>query len=95
VLIAMLLDVVARKPMSRPMLKPALGRMFKSARERMLKPALGRRIKPVLRRIMPSRARALDTMVLLIGVSLGMLAGAMLVRMALGTAVAASLGGHS
>jgi len=87
--------VVARKPMSRPMLKPALGRMFKSARERMLKPALGRRIKPVLRRIMPSRARALDTMVLLIGVSLGMLAGAMLVRMALRHGSGCLAGGHS
>ncbi len=95
VLIAMLLDVVARKPMSRPMLKPALGRMFKPALGRMHKPALWRRIKPVLRRIVPPRARVLDTMVLLIGVSLGMLAGAMLIRMALGTAVAASLGGHS
>ena len=95
VLIAMLLDVVARKPILRPMLKPALGRMFKPALGRMHKPALWRRIKPVLRRIVPPRARVLDTMVLLIGVSLGMLAGAMLIRMALGTAVAASLGGHS
>jgi uncharacterized protein involved in exopolysaccharide biosynthesis len=95
VLIAMLLDVVARKPMSRLMLNPALGRRLKPVLRPTLNPALGRRLKAVLRRMRPSRERALDTMVLLIGVSLGMLAGAMLIRMALGTAVAASLGGHS
>lgn len=95
VLIALLLDAVARKPLSRPMLNPALGRRLKPVLRPMLNLTLGRRLKAALRRMRPSRERALDTMVLLIGVSLGMLAGAMLVRMALGTAVAASLGGHS
>jgi uncharacterized protein involved in exopolysaccharide biosynthesis len=79
VLIAKLLDVVARKPLS----------------GRTLKPQLGRRLKPVLRRLVPSRARALDALALVIGLSLGMLAGALLVGAAVGRAVAASLGGHS
>jgi uncharacterized protein involved in exopolysaccharide biosynthesis len=80
VLIARALDVVARKPM--------LSRLT-------LKPVLPRRLKLLVRRMLPSRARAMDALVLVIGVSLGMVAGALLVEATMGRVVAASLGGHS
>jgi uncharacterized protein involved in exopolysaccharide biosynthesis len=80
VLIAKLLDVLlVRIPMPRLVLKPVLWK----------------RVKPLVRRMLPSRARALDALVLLIGVSLGILAGALLVEATVGRVVAASLGGHS
>jgi len=87
VLIALLLDAVARKPLPRPKLKPVLWPR--------LKPVLWPRLKPALRRMLPPRAVAVDVIALVIGVTLGMLAGALLVEATVSRAVAASLGGHS
>jgi uncharacterized protein involved in exopolysaccharide biosynthesis len=95
VLIAMLLDRLARKAMPRRMLNPVPWRKLNPVPWGRLNPVPWGRLKPVLRRMAPSRDRALDVLVLVIGVSLGMLAGALLVGMTLGTTVAASLGGHS